>query len=50
MSKNKGNEEGRQNNIFVKVDLDNKNGEDSEKEKSIMELRELFSYVGQQIQ
>ena len=42
--------EGRQNNIFVKVDLDNKNGEDSEKEKSIMELRELFSYVGQQIQ
>ena len=37
-------------NIFIKVDLDEKNGEDNEREKSINELKELFSYVGQQIQ
>ena len=42
--------EGEQKKIFVTVDLENKNVEDSEKEKSIFELRELFSYVGQQIQ
>jgi len=37
-------------NIFVKVDLDERNLENSEREKSISELKELFSYVGQQIQ
>ena len=36
--------------IFVKVDLDERNLENSEREKSISELKELFSYVGQQIQ
>lgn len=38
------------NNIFVKVDLDERNGENGEREKSLSELKELFSYVGQQIQ
>ena len=37
-------------NIFVKVDLDERNGENGEREKSLNELKELFSYVGQQIQ
>ena len=37
-------------NIFVKVDLSDKNGENNEREKSFNELKELFSYVGQQIQ
>ena len=37
-------------NIFVKVDLDERNGENNEREKSLAELKELFSYVGQQIQ
>ena len=37
-------------NIFVKVDLDERNGENNEREKSLAELKELFSFVGQQIQ
>lgn len=41
---------GKLKNIFVKVDLDERNLENSEREKSISELKELFSYVGQQIQ
>ena len=39
-------------NIFVKIDYDNeiKNNDNAEREKSINELKELFAYVGQQIQ
>ena len=39
-------------NIFIKVDYDNeiKNNDNSEREKSINELKELFAYVGQQLQ
>ena len=37
-------------NIFVKMDLDERNGENNEREKSLAELKELFSFVGQQIQ
>jgi len=39
-------------NIFIKVDYDNeiKTNDNIEREKSINELKELFAYVGQQIQ
>jgi hypothetical protein len=37
-------------NIFVKVDLDERKEENNERDKSLSELKELFSYVGQQIQ
>ena len=39
-------------NIFIKIDYDNeiKTNNDIEREKSINELKELFAYVGQQIQ
>ena len=42
----------KENNIFVKIDYDNeiKNNDNIEREKSINELKELFAYVGQQIQ
>jgi hypothetical protein len=42
----------KDNNIFVKIDYDNeiKNNDNPEREKSINELKELFAYVGQQIQ
>ena len=42
----------KENNIFVKIDYDNeiKNNDNAEREKSINELKELFAYVGQQIQ
>ena len=39
-------------NIFIKIDYNNeiKTNNGIEREKSINELKELFSYVGQQIQ
>ena len=37
-------------NIFVKVELDERKEENNERDKSLSELKELFSYVGQQIQ
>ena len=37
-------------NIFVKVEFGETNGDNIEKDKSISELKELFAYVGQQIQ
>ena len=39
-------------NIFIKIDYDNeiKTNNGFEREKSINELKELFAYVGQQIQ
>ena len=42
----------KDNNIFIKIDYNNEmlNSESVEKEKSTNELRELFAYVGQQIQ
>ena len=42
----------KKENIFVQIDYDNEiNNKDSpEREKSINELKELFAYVGQQIQ
>ena len=42
----------KDNNIFIKIDYNNEvlNTESVEKEKSTNELRELFAYVGQQIQ
>ena len=46
----KSEKDGISKNIFIKVDLDERNLENSEREKSISELKELFSYVGQQIQ
>ena len=46
----KSEKDGMSKNIFIKVDLDERNLENSEREKSISELKELFSYVGQQIQ
>ena len=51
-NKNKNDKDNimEKNNIFVKVDLDERNGENGEREKSLSELKELFSYVGQQIQ
>ena len=36
--------------MINQVDLDERNGENNEREKSLAELKELFSYVGQQIQ
>ena len=49
-TKEEGDLSRNRNNIFVKVDLDEINGENNEREKSLAELKELFSYVGQQIQ
>ena len=42
----------KEENIFIKIDYDNeiKNNDSIEREKSINELKELFAYVGQQIQ
>ena len=42
----------KEENIFIKVDYDNeiKTNDSVEREKSINELKELFAYVGQQIQ
>ena len=37
-------------NIFVKAEFGEKNGDNIERDKSISELKELFAYVGQQIQ
>ena len=47
---NKEDSDKNKRNIFVKVDLDERNGENNEREKSLAELKELFSFVGQQIQ
>ena len=49
-TKEEGDLSKNKKNIFVKVDLDERNGENNEREKSLAELKELFSYVGQQIQ
>ena len=49
-TKEEGDLNKNKKNIFVKVDLDERNGENNEREKSLAELKELFSYVGQQIQ
>ena len=51
-SSNQNKEDSNKNkrNIFVKVDLNERNGENNEREKSLAELKELFSFVGQQIQ
>ena len=42
----------KKENIFVQIDYDNeiKKNNGIEREKSINELKDLFSYVGQQIQ
>ena len=42
----------KEENIFVKVNYDNeiKNNDSGEREKSINEIKELFAYVGQQMQ
>ena len=49
-TQNKEDSDKNKRNIFVKVDLDERNGENNEREKSLAELKELFSFVGQQIQ
>ena len=49
-NQNKEDSDKNKRNIFVKVDLDERNGENNEREKSLAELKELFSFVGQQIQ
>ena len=49
-NQNKENIVKKNKNIFVKMDLDERNGENNEREKSLAELKELFSFVGQQIQ
>ena len=49
-NQNKDDLDKNKRNIFVKVDLDERNGENNEREKSLAELKELFSFVGQQIQ
>ena len=49
-NQNKEDSDKNNRNIFVKVDLDERNGENNEREKSLAELKELFSFVGQQIQ
>ena len=49
-NQNKDDSDKNKRNIFVKVDLDERNGENNEREKSLAELKELFSFVGQQIQ
>ena len=49
-NQNKENIVKNNKNIFVKMDLDERNGENNEREKSLAELKELFSFVGQQIQ
>ena len=49
-NQNKESLDKNKKNIFVKVDLDERNGENNEREKSLAELKELFSFVGQQIQ
>ena len=49
-NQNKEDLDKNKRNIFVKVDLDERNGENNEREKSLAELKELFSFVGQQIQ
>ena len=40
----------KKNKIFVKIEFSEKNGDNTERDKSISELKELFAYVGQQIQ
>ncbi len=49
-NQNKEDLDKNKRNIFVKVDLNERNGENNEREKSLAELKELFSFVGQQIQ
>ena len=49
-NQNKEDLDKNKKNIFVKVDLGERNGENNEREKSLAELKELFSFVGQQIQ
>ena len=49
-NQNKEDSDKNKRNIFVKVDLNERNGENNEREKSLAELKELFSFVGQQIQ
>ena len=49
-NQNKEDSDKNKRNIFVKVDLDERNRENNEREKSLAELKELFSFVGQQIQ
>ena len=51
LKKNKKNKKNK--NIFIKFDYDNeilKNNNNIEREKSMNELKELFAFVGQQIQ